>query len=227
MVRGQGLTGIGLAGFLMLSGLFVLLSGCKQDSKKETPPVPMVEVVTIKMKDVPIYSEWTTSLDGNVNATIRAQVQGYLIERDYKEGDFVRKGQCLFRIDPRFLQAALEQAKGQLTEQRARWENAKTNLERIKPLVEQKAVSMKDLDDASGAEKATHAAVIAAQAMVEKAQVDLGFTRITSPIDGIAGIAKAQLGNLVGPGSIEELVTVSTLDPIKVYIPMSEQEYRP
>jgi membrane fusion protein, multidrug efflux system len=225
MVRGNRWTGAGLAGLLIMLGLIVLLTGCKQDSKKETPPVPLVEVVNVKVKDVPIYSEWTASLDGYVNATIRAQVQGYLIERDYKEGDFVKKGQGLFKIDPRFFQAALEQAKGHLTEQRARWENAKANLERIKPLVEQKAVSMKDLDDAIGTEQATHAALITAQAIVDKAQVDLGFTKITSPIDGIAGIARAQLGNLVGPGSIEELATVSTVDPIKLYVPMSEQEY--
>ena len=176
-------------------------------------------------RDVPVYSEWTASTDGFVNATIRAQVQGYLISRDYREGDVVRKGQVLFKIDPRSFQATLEQAKGQLTEQRARWETAKANLERIKPLVEQNAVSKKDLDDAVGAEQATMAAVLAAQAVVDRAQVNLGFTRIISPIDGIAGIARAQLGDLVGPGSIEELTTVSTVNPIKVYIPMSEREY--
>jgi len=172
-----------------------------------------------------MYSEWTASTDGLVNATIRAQVQGYLIKRDYTEGDVVKKGQVLFEIDPRTFQAQLEQANGQLAEQQARWGTAKANLERIKPLVEQRAVSKKDYDDAVGAEAATHAAVIALQAMVDKVRLDLGFTKITSPIDGIAGIAKAQLGNLVGPGSVEELTTVSTVDPIKVYILMSEQEY--
>ncbi len=182
----------------------------------------MVDVIK---KDVPIYSEWTASTDGLVNATIRAQVQGYLIKRDYTEGDVVKKGQVLFEIDPRTFQAALEQAQGQLAEQQARWETAKANLERIKPLVEQRAVSKKDYDDAVGAEAATHAAVIALQALVDKTKLDLGFTKITSPIDGIAGIAKAQLGNLVGPGSVEELTMVSTVDPIKVYILMSEQEY--
>ncbi len=209
---------------IMMSGL-MLLTGCKKAQTKEAPPVPIVEVSPVLVKDVPIYSEWTASTDGLVNATIRAQVQGYLIERNYMEGGYVTKGQVLFKIDPRPFQAALNQAKGILTEQRARWENARANLDRIKPLVEQKAVSLKDLDDAVGTEQATHAAVIAAQAVVEKAQLDLGFTRITSPIDGIAGIAKAQLGNLVGPGSIEELAMVSTVNPIKVYIPMSEQEY--
>ncbi len=225
MVRRNRLTGYGWGGLLVMMGAILFLTGCKKAPQKEASPVPMVEVAYVKVKDVPIYLEWTASLDGFVNAVIRAQVQGYLVERDYREGDFVKKGQGLFKIDSRFLQAALEQAKGQLTEQQARWENAQANLERIRPLVEQKAVSMKDLDDASGTEKATHAAVIAAQAMVDKARVDLGFTKIIAPIDGIAGIARAQLGNLVGPGSIEDLATVSTVDPIKVYIPMSEQEY--
>ena len=144
---------------------------------------------------------------------------------DYREGQFVRKGQVLFRIDPRPFRAALDQAAGRLSEARARWENAHANLARIKPLVEENAISKKDLDDAVGAEEANRASMAAAQAAVDKANLDLGFTRIASPVDGIAGIARTQLGNLVGPGFLEELTTVSTVDPIKVYIPMSEQEY--
>ncbi len=210
--------------FVILGGV-LLLPGCQGARTTETSTSPTVEVAEVIKKDVPIYSEWTASTDGLVNATIRAQVQGYLTKRDYTEGDVVRKGQVLFEIDPRTFQAALEQAQGQLAEQQARWETAKANLERIKPLVEQRAVSKKDYDDAVGAEAATHAAGIALQALVDKTKLDLGFTKITSPIDGIAGIAKAQLGNLVGPGSVEELTTVSTVDPIKVYILMSEQEY--
>ena len=116
-------------------------------------------------------------------------------------------------------------AKGSLAAQQARWDTAKATLKRIKPLAEQNAVSQKDLDDAIGAEQAAHAAVISAQAGVDKAALDLGFTRVTSLIDGIAGIAKAQIGNLVGPGAIEELTTVSTVNPIKVYVQVSEQEY--
>jgi membrane fusion protein (multidrug efflux system) len=131
----------------------------------------------------------------------------------------------LFEIDPRTFQAALEQANGQLAAQQARWDTAKANLKRIKPLAEQNAVSQKDLDDATGAEQAAHAAVYAAQATVDKAKLDLGFTKVTSLIDGIAGIAKAQIGNLVGPGGTEELTTVSTVNPIKVYVQVSEQEY--
>jgi membrane fusion protein (multidrug efflux system) len=214
--------------FASLLAIFVvtlLLSGCRRAQNTETPPPPTVEVVEVVKKDVPLYSEWTASTDGLVNATIRAQVQGLLIKRHYTEGDFVKQGQVLFEIDPRTFQAALQQARAQLAEQQARWETVKANLERIKPLVEQRAVSRKDFDDAVGAEAGTRAAVTAAQAMVDKVQLDLGFTKVISPIDGIAGIAKAQLGNLVGPGSLEELTMVSTVDPIKVYILMSEQEY--
>ena len=210
---------------MIFGATLLLLSGCKKGQGRDPSHPPTVEVVDVIKKDVPVYSEWTASTDGFVNATIRAQVQGYLIKQDYKEGDFVKKGEALFELDPRPFEAVLEEAKGQLAQQKARWENAKVNLERIKPLVEQKAISQKDLDDAVGMEQATRATVIAAQAVVNKAQLDLGFTKITSPINGIAGIAKAQIGDLVGPGSVGELTTVSTVDPIKVYIPMSEQEY--
>jgi membrane fusion protein (multidrug efflux system) len=210
---------------MVMIGSTLFLSGCKKAETKEVPSPPSVEVVDVLQKDVPVYTEWVASMDGLVNATIRAQVQGYLVKQEYREGDFVRKGQVLFEIDPRPFEAMLEQAKGQLAQQQAKWETDKANLKRIKPLAEQHAISMKDLDDAVGAELASRAAVIAAQAAVDKTQVDLGFTKIVSPIDGLAGIAKAQIGNLVGPGSIEELTMVSTVDPIKVYVPMSEQEY--
>ena len=210
----------------------------------------MVEVI---QKDVPVYGEWVGTLDGSVNATLRAQISGYLTKQNYKEGDFVKKGQVLFEIDPRDYQAALaqaeavlsqskgaleqtiaalEKAKAEVAVQDARWTTAKANLQRIKPLAEQNAVSKKDLDDAIGMELSTRSAVesakagvgsaeanivaakaqiLASQAAVEKAQLNLGFTRIISPVDGIAGIAKAQMGNLVGPGSAEELTIVSRL----------------
>lgn len=212
-------------GALMITLAVLLLSGCGKVETGEVPAVPTVEVAKVLQRDVPVHSEWTASMDGIINATIRPQVQGYLISRDYGEGDFVRKGQTLFRIDPRSFQAALEQTRGQLSQQKARWEIAKANLDRIRPLAEKNAVSKKDLDDAAGTEQAAHAAVIVAKAVVDKAELDLEFTRIVSPIDGIAGMAKAQIGNLVGPGSVEELATISTLDPIKVCVPMSEQEY--
>ncbi|HUH67307.1 MAG TPA: efflux RND transporter periplasmic adaptor subunit [Syntrophales bacterium] len=204
--------------------LFIVVGCGKGEAEKSSSP-PVVQVAQVVQQSVPVYTEWIGTTDGKVNATIRAQVQGYLIKQPYREGDFVKKGQMLFEIDPRPFQAALDQAKGQLEEQRARWTTAKADLARIIPLAEKNAVSKKDLDDAKGAEQASHAAVISAQAVVEKTTLDVGFTKIFSPVDGIAGIAKTQIGNLVGPGLIEELTTVSILDPIKVYVSVGEQEY--
>jgi membrane fusion protein (multidrug efflux system) len=211
-------------GMLAISLLVIFAAGCAKE-EKAGPQAPEVEVVDVVQKDVPIYAEWVGTTDGLVNATIRAQVSGYLIKQNYREGDVVTKGQVLFEIDPRLFQATLDQTKGALALQQARWDTAKADLKRIRPLAEKNAVSKRDLDNAVGTEQATHAAVLSAQAVVEKAKLDLGFTTITSPLDGIAGIAKAQIGDLVGPGQIEELTTVSTVDPIKVYVPISEQEY--
>jgi membrane fusion protein, multidrug efflux system len=208
-----------------LSSAVLLIPGCTKEQKGADSSPQTVQVADVIQREVPIYSEWVGSTDGMVNATIRAQAQGYLTRQNYNEGDFVRKGQILFEIDPRTFQAALDQAKGQMALHQARWSTAKANLARIIPLAQQNAVSKKDLDDATGQEEAAHAAVISAQATVDKANLDIGFTKIISPIDGIAGIAKAQIGNLVGPGFIDELTTVSTVDPIKVYISVSEQEY--
>ncbi len=201
-----------------------LLPACGKKEKAAGAP-PDVVVAEAAKQDVQVAREWVGSMDGSVNAVIRAQVQGYLVKRDYTEGQFVKKGQLMFEIDPRTFQATLSQAKADLAQKKARWDTAKANLARIRPLAEQNAVSRKDLDDAIGNEQSTNAAVEEARATVDKAQLELGFTRITSPIDGIAGIAKAQIGNLVGPGQVEELTTVSTVDPIKVMVPISEQEF--
>jgi len=202
----------------------LLTCGC---SKKEqaSPPPPTVEVTTVVQKDVPIYKEWVGTLDGYVNAVIRPQVTGYLIKQNYREGELVKKGQVLFEIDPRTFQASLDQAKGQLSQQQARHATAKANLDRVRPLAAKNAVSQKDLDDAVGNELSTRSSVEAARAAVEEAELNLNFTRITSPVDGIAGIAKAQLGNLVGPSMATELTAVSKVDPIKAYVNVSEREY--
>ena len=199
-------------------------SGCKKEQAPPPPP-PTVEVMAVMQKDVPIYKEWVGSLDGYVNAVIRPQVTGYLIKQNYREGELVKKGQILFEIDPRTFQAALDKAKSQLAQTQARHTTAKANLERIRPLAAKNAVSQKDLDDAVGAELSTRSSVEASKAAVEEAQLNLSFTKITSPVDGIAGIAKAQLGNLVSPSMQNELTSVSTVDPIKAYINVSEQEY--
>ncbi len=256
------------AGILLLAGMpLLLLSGCKGEQGESAPPPPIVEVAEVIQRDVPVYAEWIASTDGMVNATIRAQVQGYLVKQNYKEGDLVEKGQVLFEIDPRPFQATLdqaaaalsqaqaalaqsratlEQARAEVVRQEALWVNDRATYFRIKQLTEEGAVSRQDLDNATGAEQSSRAAVAAAkaavgsaqanvganqaavaagQAAMEKARLDLGFTKIVCPIDGIAGIAKAQIGDLVGPGSTQELTTVSTVNPIKVYIPMSEQGY--
>lgn len=174
--------------------------------------------------DVPIYHEWIGVLDGLVNAQIRAQVTGYLLTQNYREGDPINKGDSLFEIDPRPFQAALDQAKGSLAQAEAKLGKTELDVKRYAPLVKDKAISQEEYDDAVQANLEAKAAVVSAKAQVEQAQVNLDFTRITSPIDGIASIARAQIGDLVGPAT-GELTTVSTVDPIKVYYNVSEQAY--
>jgi membrane fusion protein, multidrug efflux system len=213
-----------------LTSIFICLSvtficACQKEKPAEVPPPPVVEVAEIIQRDVPIVNEWVGSADGQVNATIRAQVTGYLIKQEYTEGDLVKKGDVLFEIDPRPFQDALDQVQGTLAQFEAQQENAKANLARVRTLAAQNALSKKDLDDATGAERSTSAAVVAARAAVEKARLDLAFTSIISPIDGMAGIAKAQIGDLVGPSQGGELTTVSMINPIKVYYTINEQAY--
>lgn len=187
--------------------------------------LPVVEVAGVTKRNLPEQQEWVGTTYGFIDATIRAQVQGYLTRQNYKEGDFVRKGQTLFEIDSTSYEAALSQAEAELARMQAQYTNAKANLDRIGPLAEQKAVSQKDLDDAIGAERAALASVSAARAAVRTARLNLGFTRIISPISGIAGIAQAQIGDLVGPNQSGQLTAVSTVNPIKVYYTVSEQFY--
>jgi membrane fusion protein (multidrug efflux system) len=207
-----------------MAALVFMVAGCGGPSTTAIQ-APVVEVAEVVAQDVPVWSEWTASTDGMVNAAIRPQVQGYLLAQHYKEGDYVKKGQLLFEIDARTFQAALNQAKSRVEQTLVDWENAKANLARVKPLAAHKAISAKDLDEAVRAEGSCRASLEAARAAAEKADLDLKFTRIISPINGIAGLAKAQVGNLVGPGSTEELTTISTVDPIKVNVPLTEQEY--
>jgi membrane fusion protein (multidrug efflux system) len=197
--------------------------GCKPDSKV-TLSLPVVEVATVTRADVPIYHDWIGSLDGLVNAQIRAQVTGYLLAQDYHEGDLVKKGDLLFEIDPRPYQAALEQAKGALAQADARLGKTELDVKRYRPLVKDKAISQEEYDNAIQANIEAKAAVDSANALVDQAQLNLGFTKITSPIDGIPSIARAQIGDLVAPAS-GELATISTIDPIKAYFNVSEQSY--
>src|SRR5579862_6656940 len=202
----------------------VLFSACKEKPQAKSPPAPMVEVATVSQADVPIYHEWIGVLDGLVNAQIRAQVTGYLLTQTYREGDTIKKGDLLFEIDPRPFKAVLDQANGQLAQAEARLGKTELDVKRYAPLVKDKAVSQEEYDDAVQANLEAKAAVLSAKAQVEQAQLNLEFTRIVSPIDGIASIAKGQIGDLVGPGT-GELTTVSTIDPIKAYYNVTEQAY--
>src|SRR6266571_3705304 len=251
---------------VIVSALLAVTSRSKAQEMAQAVDLPDVEVVQVEQQDVPIYSEWIGTLDGMVNATIKAQVAGYLRKQHYTEGALVTQGQVLFEIDPRPFQAALDQAKGELAKAQGQLVQANAQLvqanaqvaqaeanqgktqldvDRYIPLAKAQAISAQDLDNAvqnnlaakaqvaaarAGIDTAK-AAIVAAKAVVEAAKavvatatLNLGFTTILSPIDGIAGIATAQVGDLVGPSS-GTLTTVSTLDPIKVYFTASEQAY--
>jgi RND family efflux transporter MFP subunit len=187
------------------------------------PPPQVVEVAPVIQKDVPVQGEWVGTLEGYVNAQIQPQVSGYLIRQDYQEGALVKKGQLLFEIDPRPFQAVLDQAKGQLAQAEAQMANAETNVKRDIPEAEAHAIPQSQLDTDTQSLRGAKAAVEASQAAVEQAELNLGYTRVVSLVDGIAGITTVQVGNLVGPSTV--LTAVSQVSPIKVYFPISEQEY--
>ena len=186
-------------------------------------PAPTVEVAPVIQKDVPVQGEWVGTLEGYVNAQISPQVSGYLIRQEYHEGAFVKKGEVLFEIDPRPFQAVLDQAKGQLAQAEAQMANAELNVKRDIPEAEAHAIPQSQLDTDTQSLRGAKAAVEADQAAVEQAELNLGYTRVVSLVDGIAGINTVQVGNLVGPNTV--LTAVSQVSPIKVYFPISEQEY--
>jgi len=218
-----------------------LIVGAIRPSKRAMgarPSAPDVEVVQVEQEDVPIYGEWIGTLDGLVNADVRAQVTGYLLKQGYREGAFVTQGQLLFQIDPRPFQAALDQAQGQLAQAKAALANAQAvqrrtelDVQRYTPLAEQQAASQQDLDNAVQNNLAAIATVETAKAQiktyeaaVETARINLEFTRLVAPIDGIAGQAQLQVGALVTPSS-GIVTSVSTVDPIKVYFTIGEPQY--
>ena len=209
-------------GLIILSSL--LLPACNKSSGSPAPPPPPdVSVVTVEPERAALTSEWIATLDGYVNAQIRPQVSGYLIKRNYDEGAVVRKGQVLFEIDPRPLEAALAQSQAQLGEAQAQLGKTERDLARDRPLAEQRAIAQSQLDNDVQANLAAQAAVKSAEAAVETAKLNVGFTKVTSLIDGVAAIATAMIGDLVGPSTL--LTTVSQIDPIKAYFPLSEQDY--
>jgi RND family efflux transporter MFP subunit len=201
-------------------------------------PSPEVQVVEVEQRDVPIYGEWIGTLDGLVNADVRAQVTGYLMKQGYLEGAYVKKGELLFQIDPRPFQAALDQAEGQLAQAKAMLGNAEAvevrtqlDVNRYTPLAREQAASQQDLDNSIQNNLAAKATVETAKAQiktyeaaVETARINLDFTRLIAPIDGIAGQALLQVGALVSPAS-GPVTSVSTLNPIKVYFTVGEPQY--
>jgi membrane fusion protein (multidrug efflux system) len=191
--------------------------------KEAPPPPPEVLVTPVIQKDVPEISEWIGTLEGSVNADIRPKVEGYLLRQFYKEGQVVARQDPLFEIDPRQFRAALEQAQGALGQAEAQLAKAARDVERFTPLAAERAISQQELDNATTAERDARAAVAAAQAAVEQAALNLGWTKVTSPIDGIVGLALVQVGALVGPQTV--MTTVSTVDPIRVTFGISEREY--
>jgi membrane fusion protein (multidrug efflux system) len=220
----------------LVFSLILALIGCRKSQQPTTSP-PDVEVVEVIQKDVPIWKEWIGTLDGLWNAQIRPQVTGYLLRQTYKDGAFVKKDQLLFEIDPRTFQAAVDQYKGQLANAEGLLASAQANqvktqndVNRYAPLAKEQAIPQQDLDTAIQVNLGAKAQVDAAKAQIEaakgqlaSAQLNLGFTRVLSLIDGVAGIAQGQIGDLVTPSTL--LTTVSTVDPIKIYFPVSERGY--
>jgi len=229
-----------IAGALFLVVIGIVIGATRPKRASGTPPggSPDVQVVLVEQKDVPIYGEWIGTLDGFTNADVKAEVTGYLMRQGYQEGAFVRKGQLLFEIDPRPFQAALDQAQGQLAQATAALANAEAvqgrtelDVNRYTPLAKEQAASQQDLDNAvqnNLAAKATvataKAQIKSAEAAVETAKINLDFTRLVAPIEGIAGQAQLQVGALVNLSS-PSVTSVSTVDPIKVYFTVGEPQY--
>ena len=204
--------------------LLALCEACENKSVSAAPGgPPTVQVVEVAQRDVPVYHEWIATLDGYVNAVIQPQVSGYLVQQNYREGALVHKNDVLFKIDPRPFQAILDQAKAQVAQAEAQLGKTQLDVQRDTPLAREKAIAQSQLDNDIQANLAAKATVQADKAAVEQAEINLQFTNVRSLVNGVAGIATGQVGNLVGPQTV--LTTVSQLDPIKVYFVASEQQY--
>src|SRR5215467_10030609 len=206
--------------FLVLS---ILACSSKGVSASAAAPPTVVQVAEVIQKDVPVYHEWIATLDGSVNAQIQPQVSGYVIKQNYQEGALVSKNQILFKIDPRPFQAILDQAKAQLAQAEAQLGKTELDVQRDTPLAKERAIAQSQLDNDIQANLASKASVQAGRAAVEQAELNLEFTNVRSLVNGVAGIANVQIGNLVSPQAV--LTTVSQLNPIKVYFVASEQQY--
>src|SRR5215471_634501 len=212
--------------FVLSCALAPLLSDCsKRDSKTLGFGPQEVLVTDVIQQDVPIVREWIGSLDGSVDADVRARVSGYVISQNYKEGTVVKQGDLLFQVDPSVYEAAVEQAKAGLSQAEANQLQTEQTEQRETQLFEQKVESAQNRDNAVQANTAAKAEVKAQEAALRSAQLNLDFTKITAPVTGIAGIANPGIGDLVGPSDSQPLMTMSTVDPIRVYLKISEQDY--
>jgi RND family efflux transporter MFP subunit len=212
-----------IAAIVASAAIGLAMTGCQDQKAASAPPPPDVVVTAVVQKDVPIYNEWVATLDGFDNAQIQPQVTGYIIAQTYREGSPVKKGQVLFEIDPRPFQAILDQAKAQLSQSQAQMGKTKLDVDRDTPLAKERAIAQSQLDNDIQANLAALASVKSSEAQVEQAQLNLDFCHVTSLLDGIAGIATVQIGNLVSPTAV--LTSVSRVEPIKAYFPISEQTY--
>jgi membrane fusion protein (multidrug efflux system) len=203
--------------------LLCTLSGCTSKEEKPAPPPLAVTVAPVVQKDVNIQQDWIGTMLGNVDADIRPKVDGFLLAQFYSEGSYIKKGQAMFQLDQRQAQAAVQQAQGRLERARASLAQAQIDVRRYTPLVAQKAVSQAELDKAQSMERAATAEVDADQAVLDNAKLNLGWTTVTSPISGIAGISKVGVGDLMTPTTI--MTTVSDINPINVDFSIAEQDY--
>ena len=212
-------------GLLVLAIGVLIFPACKKEEAVKALPPPDVLVQDAATRDVPVYREWIGTLDGSENAEIRARVTGYLLKRDYQEGALVKKGDVLFEIDPRPFEAALAEAKSQLGQAQAMQLASQAEAQRSQELFDKKVISEKEHTNKIQLNESNAAKVEALKANVEQAQLNLNFCKVTSPVEGIVGIARAQVGDLVGTANSTVLTSVSTLDPIKIVFPVSEAEY--
>jgi membrane fusion protein (multidrug efflux system) len=203
--------------------LTTFLLGCKEKEQAPAPEPPEVEVTEVTQRNVPIYMEWVAQLNGRYNAQITPRVQGYLLKQNYRDGFFVKKGQLLYEVDPRAFEVAIAQAKAQVAVAEANLSNADTNVARDRPLAAQSAIPQKQLDTDLATQAASKAQLDAAKAQLAQAQLNLAWTKVYSPIDGIAGLSTAQVGNLVG--TTTNMTTVSQVNPIWAYFNISESDY--
>jgi RND family efflux transporter MFP subunit len=207
----------------VLTMVLTITNGCSSSAEKPAPPPPGVTVTLATQRDVPIHQEWVGTMSGNVDADIRPKVEGFLLSRLYTEGSYITKGTPMFQLDRRQAQAAVEQAEGNLARTRASLGQAQIDVRRYTPLVAQKAVSQAELDKALSSESAAKAGVDANQAAVDNAKLNLGWTTVTAPISGIAGVSKVQVGDLMTPTTT--MTTISSVNPIYVDINVAEQDY--